>query len=30
LTGPFFQSLGTNGRGRGSCHRPAEAWTVSA
>jgi cytochrome c peroxidase len=23
LTGPFFQFLGTNGRGCGSCHRPA-------
>src|SRR5215469_236009 len=30
LTGPFFQSLGTNGRSCGSCHRPAEAWSVSA
>jgi cytochrome c peroxidase len=30
LTGPFFQSLGTNGRSCSSCHRPAEAWTVSA
>ena len=30
LTGPFFQSLGTNGRSCGSCQRPAEAWTVSA
>jgi hypothetical protein len=29
LTGPFFQSLGTNGRSCGSCHRPAQAWTVS-
>lgn len=30
LTGPFFQSLGTNGRSCASCHRPAEAWTISA
>ena len=30
LTGPFFQSLGTNGRSCSSCHRPAEGWTVSA
>src|SRR5215472_15662403 len=30
LTGPSFQSLGTNGRSCGPCHRPAEAWTVSA
>ena len=30
LTGPFFQSLGANGRSRSSCHRPAEAWSVSA
>ena len=30
LTGPFFQSLGTNGRSCGSCHRPAEGWSVSA
>src|SRR5579883_2614401 len=30
LTGPFFQSLGTNGRSCSSCHRPAEAWTISA
>jgi cytochrome c peroxidase len=30
LTGPFFQSLGTNGRSCGSCHRPAQAWSVSA
>jgi cytochrome c peroxidase len=29
LTGPFFQSLGTNGRSCGSCHRPAQAWSVS-
>src|ERR1051326_7869521 len=30
LTGPFFQALGTNGRSCGSCHRPAQGWTVSA
>src|SRR5579871_4756882 len=30
LAGPFFQSLGTNGRSCSSCHRPAEAWSVSA
>jgi cytochrome c peroxidase len=30
LTGPFFQSLGTNGRSCGSCHRAAQGWTVSA
>lgn len=30
MSGPFFQSLGTNGRSCGSCHRPAQAWTISA
>ena len=30
LSGAFFQSLGTNGRSCSSCHRPAEAWSVSA
>jgi len=30
LSGPFFQSLGTNGRSCGSCHRPAQAWSISA
>ena len=30
LTGPFFQSLGTNGRSCASCHRPAQSWSVSA
>jgi hypothetical protein len=30
LTGPFFQSLGTNGRSCTSCHRPAQGWTISA
>jgi len=28
LTGPFFQSLGTNGRTCGSCHAPEDGWTV--
>src|SRR6266436_3802340 len=30
LTGPFFQSLGTNGRSCGSCHQPSDAMSVSA
>jgi cytochrome c peroxidase len=30
LTGPFFQSLGTNGRSCGTCHRPSDAMSVSA
>jgi cytochrome c peroxidase len=30
LTGPFFQALGTNGRSCGTCHRPAQAWGISA
>ena len=30
LTGPFFQSLGTNGRSCASCHRPGQGWSVSA
>jgi cytochrome c peroxidase len=30
LTGPFFQSLGTNGRSCTSCHRPAQGWGISA
>ncbi|HXP83636.1 MAG TPA: hypothetical protein VN841_02895 [Bryobacteraceae bacterium] len=30
LSGPFFQSLGTNGRSCGSCHRAAESWGISA
>src|SRR5439155_23101471 len=29
-TGPFRQSLVTNGRSCASCHRPADAWSVSA
>ena len=30
LSGPFFQSLGTNGRSCGSCHKPAQGWSISA
>lgn len=30
LTGPFFQSLGTNGRTCGSCHQPSDGMSVSA
>ena len=30
LTGPFFQSLGTNGRRCATCHEPSDAWSVSA
>ncbi len=30
LTGPFFQSLGTNGRSCSTCHQPSDAWTVAA
>ena len=30
LSGPFFQSLGTNGRSCASCHRPAQGWSISA
>jgi hypothetical protein len=30
LTGPFFQSLGTNGRSCASCHLPTEGMSVSA
>ena len=29
LTGPFFQSLGANGRACVSCHQPSVGWTVS-
>ena len=29
LNNPFFQSLGTNGRSCGSCHRPAQGWSIS-
>jgi cytochrome c peroxidase len=28
--GPFFQSLGTNGRSCGTCHLPSQAFTLSA
>ena len=30
LSGPFFQSLGTNGRRCASCHLPTEGWSISA
>jgi len=30
LTGPFFQSLGNNGRSRASCHQPSAGMSVSA
>ncbi|HEY6384802.1 MAG TPA: hypothetical protein VIX91_03880 [Candidatus Acidoferrum sp.] len=30
LTGPFFQSLGTNGRSCGTCHTPSDGMSVSA
>ena len=29
LTGPFFQSLGSNGRNCGSCHQPSDGWTIT-
>src|SRR5665213_1760627 len=28
--GPFFQSLGSNGRSCASCHRADQAWSISA
>ena len=28
-TNPFFEELGTNGRSCFSCHRPAQAWSVT-
>ncbi len=28
--GPFFQSLGTNGRSCFSCHKPDQGWSISA
>jgi cytochrome c peroxidase len=28
LDGPFFQSLGSNGRSCGTCHQPGDGWTV--
>lgn len=30
LSGPFFQSLGTNGRTCGTCHAPSDAFALSA
>jgi cytochrome c peroxidase len=30
LGGPFFQSLGTNGRACGTCHQPSDGMSVSA
>jgi cytochrome c peroxidase len=30
LTGPFFQSLGTNGRACGTCHQPSDGMSVSS
>ena len=30
LTGPFFQSMGTNGRSCATCHQPSDAMSVSA
>lgn len=30
MTGPFFQSLGTNGRSCSTCHQPTDGMTVSA
>ena len=30
LTGPFFQSLGTNGRSCSSCHLPDQGWAIAA
>src|SRR3954468_13530385 len=29
VTNPFFQDLGTNDRSCFTCHRPAQAWTVT-
>ena len=29
LTGPFFQSLGTNGRACVTCHQPSVGWTIT-
>ena len=29
LTGPFFQSFGTNGRACVSCHQPSDGWTIT-
>ena len=30
LSGPFFQSLGTNGRSCASCHQRDQGWSISA
>lgn len=30
LGGPFFQSLGSNGRSCFSCHRPDQGWSISS
>ena len=30
LSGPFFESLGTNGRSCSTCHLPAQGWSISA
>jgi len=30
LTGPFFQSLGSNGRSCGTCHQPNDGMSISA
>ena len=30
ITGPFFQSMGTNGRSCGTCHMPSDGMSVSA
>ncbi len=30
LTGPFFQSLGSNGRSCGTCHQPSDGMSVAA
>ena len=30
LKGPFFQSMGTNGRSCGTCHQPGDGMAVSA
>jgi hypothetical protein len=29
LTGPFFQTLGTNGRACVTCHQPGTGWTIT-
>jgi cytochrome c peroxidase len=29
MSNPFFQVLGTNGRTCATCHRPAQAWTIT-